>query len=426
MKTRDLVLAALIPLTLPGIARAQDASGGGVSGAVDAPANVSVLERARPDYAPIGGRIGSFFLYPTLDVTAQYTSNLRATSTGQVADSYVSVRPAVKLVSNWVRNQAQVDVFYQRAIHARFSDEDAGQYGANGAGRIYLGSTTLLDLSASVARLTEPRTDINSIAATQSPIGYTNISSSVLLTQNFAAFTLLGSAGVSKQTFSDAVALDGTPVLQQYRNNSSFNGSLEGRYRIGAGTSLLVHVGAQSIGYDLNPYFGFDRNSSSTRAELGVGLALSRLLYGDVRVGYFKQFNRDARFLDGSGLSFSANLLYSLTPLTSIRLTADRSIEPGGSTVTSGNMRSTGTLTVEHELHRNIILTGFGRYSHIDPQGALPLFGSADEYEGRGGVQYYLNRRLRANAGVSHYARRGQAFSSVDVTSGSLGFIVSL
>jgi hypothetical protein len=409
-RTVWLAWAVILPAQ---VAHAQEAVPAGAL-----PQNVSVADRARPDYAPVGGRIGSFFLYPTATVTDLYTSNLRATETNELSDLVVVLRPAAQLESLWTRHSLRANVYYETSLHARYSDENSAQYGAFVAGRYDIDGSTSFDLNGTAARVTEPRTDINSNNASRSPIQYTNLGLTAALRRDFVRFGVVATGSVVKQTFDDGETLSGAPLPQEFRDNLSTSGSLEGRFSIGAGTSVLARASAGRISYDINPLFGLDRNSSSYRIEGGVGLALTRFLSGDLRVGYFRQANDDPRFVDGSGLSFSANLLYNPTALTSIRLTADRSSEPSGSVVTSGNVRSTGTLTVDHEVLPNLVVTGFGRYAHIEPQGPI---GSADEYEARASAIYYYNRNFRFNASVQHSARKSNAFGSFDVTTGLVG-----
>lgn len=430
MRKSYWIVGTLLPIVSVGPAYAQDASGSGTINAESGNAAVSVADRPRPDYSPIGGRVGSFFVYPRIDATASYNSNLRATTSNELSDFVFEVRPSVQIQSNWSRNLLDAQLYYQRDFHAKYGSEDYSQYGAVVDGRVDLDSTTAITLTGNVGKLTEPRTDINSpngnginsTTTTRSPVSFGNYGLSAVVRHDFVHSSVIASADVNKQSFDDAVLLDGTPFSQSYRDNLTYNGSLEGRLQVGAGTSAILRVGASSISYDQNPFNGFDRNSTAYRAEAGLGLALTNLIHGDILVGYFKQNNNDPRFVDGGGISFSGNILYSPTPRTSVRLRLDRSIEPGGSTVTSGNIRSTVSVTVDHELLPNLVVTGYGRYASIEPQG---ITGSASEYEGRASLLYYMNRRFRYTLGLSQYVRRSDIYSNFNVTSVSGGVIVT-
>lgn len=414
---RTMWLACAIGLPLEA-ARAQDAVP-----ASALPQNVSVADRGRPDYAPIGGRIGSFFLYPTLNVQGRYTSNLRASENNPQADAVLNIRPSAQLESTWSLHALRVNVYYEANLHAQNPSEDNAQYGGFVAGRYDIDSATALDVNASVAKVTEPRTDINSNTASRSPIQFSNLGFSAALRREFVRLSVIATGGVARQRFEDAVTINGAPLPQSFRDNVLINGSLEGRVLVGAGTSVLARASVGRISYDINPLGGLDRNSGSYRLEGGVGLQLTRFLSGDLRVGYFRQANDDSRFVDGSGLGFSANLLYTPTALTSVRVTAERSAEPSGSVLTSGNVRSTGSVTVDHEVLPNLVVTGHGRFAHVEPQGPI---GSADEYDARASAIYFFNRRFRFNASLLHTARRSAAFGSFDVTAATAGVTLSL
>lgn len=396
---------------------------------VAAPGSVAplqgVTDRPHPDYDPIGGRLGSFFLYPRLDASVIYTDNLRATQTDNISDATFDMRPSVDLVSNWSRDYLDTRVFYDKAFHATTSSENYDQYGASAASRLDFGRDTHLFLSGNASHSVEPRTDINSINAAASPISYANYGAGANLVTTFNRLTLSGTTSVNLQRFEDAVTASGAPLDQQYRNNTVLDVSLEGRYQLGVSTSAILHIERSQIDYTDNQFTGFDRNSVAYTIQAGLGLRITDLIQGDVRVGYLTQNNKDPRFLDTSGIALSVNLTYNVTPTTTIRLFADRSIEPGGSTLTTGNIRSTGSVTVEHELLRNLILTGNVRYSSIDPQ-TQTTNGNPTELEERVGMIYYLSRRFRFNAGIDHYARRGFFFGQFDVTTANLGVTITL
>ncbi len=417
-------------LALP-LATATAAQGQVVVGPASGEPLLGVADRPRPEYSPIGGRLGSFFLYPRVDASVQYTDNLRGTPTDKISDEILDVRPSVDLVSGWSRNLLDLRAYYDHDFHAHTSSENYSQFGAAALTRLDFARATHLQINASADRLIESRTDINSPNgtidsnyATTSPIRYTNLALSANLSQAFNRLTVIGNAGVNRQKFDDATLLNGQPLDQQFRNNTLFDAYLEGRYALGGSTSIIAHIERSEISYDENELVGFDRNSVSYTAQLGVGLQISQLVKGDIRVGYFTQNNRDPRFLDSSGVGFSANLVYNITPTTTIRVYADRSVQPSGSIVTSGNVVSTGALTVEHEFLRNLTGSAYARYSSIDPQATVNL-GTGQEYEGRLGATYYLSRRFRFNASLDHYSRRG-VFGNLDVNAASLGVAVTL
>src|SRR4051794_25286779 len=61
----------------------------------------SVLQKARPDYDPLGARVGSFLLLPAVEVRETYDSNIFATPSNEKGDFYTTIHPELQLRSNW-------------------------------------------------------------------------------------------------------------------------------------------------------------------------------------------------------------------------------------------------------------------------------------------------------------------------------------
>ena len=163
-------------------------------------------------------------------------------------------------------------------------------------------------------------------------------------------------------------------------------------------TEHYTHRGA------VDPFTGtvLNRDSSGYNIDGGVTLELSRLIFGSLRVGYLKRKYQDPRLFDFGGLSYSGDILWNVTPLTSLRFRASRSVEDTSSLFYAGNTRSDFGVTVDHELYRYVILSGDASYGHFRPNG---IGVGGDEYLGGGRARYLINRRYSVSAGVRHAGR---------------------
>ena len=81
---------------------------------------VSVLDRPREDYDPLGVRLGRYILDPTIDVLGAYDSNIFATPSHTSSDFVTTITPALNLQSDWSRHalgiKAQGEI-RQFAVH---------------------------------------------------------------------------------------------------------------------------------------------------------------------------------------------------------------------------------------------------------------------------------------------------------------------
>lgn len=68
------------------------------------PEAVSVADRPRPDFDPLGIRGGTFIFHPTLGVSETYDNNIFATPTRDKSDLYTTETPGLSVLSDWNRH----------------------------------------------------------------------------------------------------------------------------------------------------------------------------------------------------------------------------------------------------------------------------------------------------------------------------------
>lgn len=425
-------------------------SAGSSAFAQGVPANVSVLDRGRPEYDPIGAQIGGFRLLPKVDLTAEYQDNLFADQNGKVGDSVFTVRPSARLRSQWSRHSLNLDSYYLHNFHGKNSSEDVDEYGGRADLGLDILRGTTLRLFAGADRLAEDRSDINSIDAARSPVEYDTTTAGGVFKQEFNYIGVELDASITKVNYHDAVSRTAATIIgQDYRDVTLKRGSVTVSYEFRGGLSLLGRVGIDRLNYRLDPPdldpldnepLNVDRDSDGLTLEGGLRLDLSNLIFGDIRVGYLRRKYDQTRGLDGlpvpnqsiqeaSGLSVSANVLWNITPLTSIRFNASRAIEETSSTVTAGNTRTQGRIEVDHELLRQLVLSGavrVARITPIKPDDPAIILNSGTELDVQTGATYYINRRLRLNGKLRHSQRTGAGGSSYKANSASATLTVSL
>ena len=123
---RNLFLTSTaIALIMPDLAFAQ---------ADDPEPNISVVERPRPEYDPLGIRAGSFLVFPELAIQEIYTDNVEFAEDDEESDFITLISPSVNFESQWSRHQLGVEVRSDIAINAENSDEDYQDVSANANG----------------------------------------------------------------------------------------------------------------------------------------------------------------------------------------------------------------------------------------------------------------------------------------------------
>jgi hypothetical protein len=371
------------------------------------PEGVGVADRKRIEYLPVGGRVGSFFLYPDAEATTGVSDNIRATNTERMSDIYLRAQAGAQIVSGFSRHRIKAGVFVAHPFYVDHPREGITQYGGSVDGTLDIDRLTQADLTVTAGRSVVDRTDFNSPVGAASPIAYDHVSARFNLAHTFNRLGIFGTGKVTSMSYRDGVTDAGAPISQRYRDVNVYDSVAEARYNLYPGFDALVHVAYNREAYTLaaddpaQPGH-LDRSSTGWTVEGGGRVELTGTLYGEVRVGYLWRDYDDDRLRNAQGFSFNGNLLWNLSGLTTLRLNASRQVEEAASTTAAGNLVTTTTLGLDHEVLRNFIVSIDGGYVHLAPLGTGF---SADLWTGRLSGRYLISRRFSLKAELAHADR---------------------
>lgn len=372
-----------------------------------------VADRPRPDFDPYGYPVGAFTLYPSVTTAVLATNNYLATDTNKRGDLYAVVSPEVQLSSNWVRNRLTARAYFNQSLHANLSNQNIAQYGVSLGGALDVSHATQITADTSAGHYVENRADLGSFQGTSEPVTYSAYRARLGISQNFNRLTLNGSVALNELNYNNIPVPGGPPINQHFRDVRAFTGVLSAQYEVASGIGLILtgqydnnfySFRPGQLGFD--PLINIDRASSGFNLEGGITFELSSLVFGSIQFGLLSRNYRDARLRDFQGPSYSANILWNVTPLTSLRLTAQRSVEDASSTVVAGNTRSDLKLFIDHELYRYIILSGDLGYGSFTPNG--PGVGG-QEFTVGAGARYLIDRRWSVGANLRHSQRSSES-----------------
>jgi hypothetical protein len=389
-------------------------------------AGQSVAARVPKGYEPYPHPLGSFNLFPSLRADFNATDNFRASSVNRLSDFYVVVTPQLSARSNWSRHRLNASAFVSRSQHANLTSENVTEFGAEADSIIEASRATRILLSGQADQRVENRANLGAQQGLPVPVTFRQLRGSAGVTHDANQLSLNASVAASRLDFSNPTTASGIVVDQSFRDETTYSVALGAGYDLRSGVSLVVQgqftdhqfpFGPGSPGFD--PRFSIDRDSRGFKIDGGVTLELSSLISGTVRVGVLDRRYVDPRLKDVSGFSYSVDLLWNVTPLTSLQLRAARSIEDTASTIVAGNTRDEVQLVVEHELYRNLLLTATTRYAEFSPNG--PGAGGQEFAAGLSG-RYRVDRHWSID-GRLNYNERSSAnpIIAFNATSGQIG-----
>lgn len=376
----------------------------------------SVTARERTRLEDNSHQVGAFLINPQIAIGASYNDNIYATDTDERDDVYLTIRPTIDVKSTWSRHALNLSAYYDRDVHAEYTGEDVPEYGAAIDGRYDISRQTRVYVGIDAARSAETRGSLSSFLNSVEPVRFNSVIGSGAIEQELGSTRLRAEGRFRRVTYEDALLTNGSRLDQKFRNFDIYSGTLQASYDLNTLTSFVLRGTLERRRYDLRPGdAGFDpltatdRSGNSSLLEIGVTREITTLLSGTVRVGYLRFRYPDPRLNDLDGLSYYANVNWNVTPLTTIRAVAQRRVDETTSPITAGNLRDEVSLSVDHELLRQVILHADARQAWINPSIAdgvtTVIDNSSHESEFGLGARYYVGRKLRFDAGYTYQKR---------------------
>lgn len=403
--------ASLFAATLIALAPAHAFAQTQQTGQVAREETVSVRDRDRPEYDAPGRRLGSFNLNAAADFSVAYTDNLFAAPDGSPADVddfIYTVSPMAALTSDWSRHAVSVEAGATFRMHDDFDNEDTDEHYVRGNGRFDIGENTEVHGSARFAHQVTPRTDPDS-PFIGDPVEYDRVDTGIGASHRFARLRVSADAARSEYDY------DG---LQAFRNNEET--SLRGRvdFEMSPRIGIMASAEVDERDYENSPQF----DSDGTAYLAGVTLN-SDLMRGEVSVGYFE---RDYAGLAGTfdGLAVAGSLEWYITQLTTLTFDARRDADDQiGATSGEPYVTQEFGARVDHELLRNVILTGAVRFGNRDYE----TIAREDDYmEWELGADYMLNRNAALRFRYEYDEVDSPAYRNYEVNKATLGLTLRL
>ena len=159
-----------------------------------------------------------------------------------------------------------------------------------------------------------------------------------------------------------------------------------------------------------------DRASNGYSISSGVRVDLNPLIGGELSAGYIKQNFSSSLFSDVSGLSYSAAVFWNPTPLLSVHLSANRSIQRAPVIASAGIDQNALQATVDYQPLRRLLVTATGQYVRSTFRGVNV---SDNQFVETLTGRYNVNRYLDLT-GTVNFRQRAANVSTRDYTGSSV------
>ena len=320
-------------------------------------------------YAPLGIRLGGLTLFPAIGQSVGYDSNPNRTNLRQ--GSFVSqTEGELRLQSDWSRHE--LSGYLRGAYNEYPSTPEASR--PEGAGRVGLRVDVLRDtqINAEARYLIDTQRpdspDLASPVRTR-PLIFSE-GGTLGLTHRFNRLVASLQGTVDRTDYEDARTPSGIVIDQSDRNVTQYG--IRGRlgYELTPGFIPFVEALADTRVYDQRiDNSGFARSSDGIGGRAGTTFELTRLVAGEIAAGAIQRRYEDRRLGNLTSPIADASLVWSMTPLTTIKATAQATVDETTLANSTGVRTLRGLVEVSHALRRNLIITAGLTATDYDYQG---------------------------------------------------------
>ena len=326
-------------------------------------------------FGAVGDYAGSFLIKSAVELSTGYDSNHGRTFQSNGLPLWV-VAPEFLAVSNWERHALVADLrgsftgyggslpqTIGGQVNPAPTNVDRPDFTGHVDGRLDVTEDFDLTAQTRLRVATDNPGSPNIQAGLASYPVYASFGGTFGFDQRFNRLQVSAGGTVDRTVYQDSTLTDGEHSSNDDRNFNQYGGVGRVSYELKPGLKPFVEAEGDTRVHDL-PFdrSGFQRDSNGGYVKGGSSFEFSRLLTGEVAVGWAERTYVDPRLSRLQGLLTTASLVWNATPLTTARFYSDTQINETTLPNTSGVLVHTYTVEVDHDFRR--WLTGIGKFTY--------------------------------------------------------------
>jgi hypothetical protein len=355
-------------------------------------------------FGAVGDYAGGFLVKSAVELSGGYDTNPGRIFVPKGSPFYV-VAPEFLAVSDWERHAVVADLrgsftgygnqlpqTIDGTVSSAPTDVDRPNFIGHIDGRLDVTHDLRLTAQTRLLVATDNPGSPNIQAGLARYPVYTTLGGTFGFDQNFNRLEISAGGTIDRTSYQQSKLTDGTMSPNDDRDFNQYGGIGRVSYDLLPGLKPFAEVEGDTRVHDLTfDRNGFQRDSSGGYAKAGSSFEFSRLLTGEVSIGYAARNYVDPRLERLQGLLTSASLVWNATPLTTARFFSDTQIAETTLPLTSGVLVHTYTFEADHDFRRWLTAIGKFTYGTYDYQGDVRRDKS---YSIEGDLVYKMTRNL--------------------------------
>ncbi len=345
--------------------------------------------RQGENYDPKGVPVGSFRLFPELEMDEVYNDNIYATSpaTGKTGSFIQQIKPSLNLRSDWSEHMLNMFATGSFGLYSLDSNNDYYDYGTGANGRYDIKRDWNVYGGGSFNHLHEARGTPTSLNSGVQPNQYNLVAGNVGYFQKFNRLSGRLDGRVDNYTYTNEPL--GSALPNSDRNRTEFREAARFGYELVPGFEAWVRGSLNQRQYVTNPdTSGFFRGSQGFDVVGGLAIDFGGITSIELFAGYVQQ-NYISPFTSVSAPTFGIAGYWNPIRELFVKPFLRRTVEEAGFTDSSAYLNTTGGVDVDYVFRPNIRLLGHVDYTIADYNQAITS---------NTGARYdqYLNLKLDA------------------------------
>ncbi len=319
-------------------------------------------------------------------ITRGYDSNPTRVPNGP-GSQFTIVQPELQAKSEWTRHELTATLRGSYLSYDSISSINRPSADLRVNGRIDVRRDTKVLFEARYLLGADyPGSPNLSAGLAKLPISNT-LGATVGLVQSFNRLELSLRGSFDRTTYRESELTDGSTFSNHDRDYNQFGGQVRAGYEITPGVKPFVEFGADRRAHDLAiDRSNEQRDSRATTPKVGTSFEITRILTGEVSVGYVTRTYQDPNLAQLRGIVVDGSLIWVATGLTTATFTARSSADESILAGVSGALRRDVGLQVDHAFRRWLVGTfkvgaGFDEYVGLGRSDRRTSLGAALTYK---------------------------------------------
>lgn len=316
----------------------------------------AVGERPRVYAMPDGVRLGNFLVFPWIEETGVYDSNILGSAQNPVADWRSELKAAVSAQSQFPRHQLLFNIDGAQVNYLDNPSQDHTDGGAHVRGSFDVDHANAVSASVHTELKHEERSSSTAARDAAEPVPVWRNAVSAGWTHDAGKLYGTLSATAESRDFFSVKSLSGATLDQNFRDQMMYSSTLRGGYRFSPGFEAIGKLRALRAANEGDAVT--DRDSYGYEALTGLSFETNPLLSWKVIGGY------GLRDYDRTDLSNFATYLvegqvrWLPTQKLSLYGTARRTIDDTLGADDGGRVNTSIDLRAEYEIYHDLVAVG--------------------------------------------------------------------